>query len=184
MEKYFLNYQEAALLIIDIQERLAAVMKYKDQVADNCLHLIELAKLLEIPILLTEQYPKGLGKTLPEIQEVLPEYAPFEKTDFNSCREEGFLEKVLSMGRKKLILTGMEAHVCVLQTALGLIKEGYAVHVVQDVVASRYKKNFKVGIELMRSAGTVITSTETVLFQLLERSGTEPFKIISKRLKE
>jgi isochorismate hydrolase len=183
MDKFILDQQAAALVIIDIQERLAAVMKYKDQVVGNCLHLIELAKLLKIPILQTEQYPKGLGKMLPEIQEVLPAYAPFEKTDFDSCREEGFLEKVASMGRKKLILTGMEAHVCVLQTALGLIKEGYTVHVVQDAVASRYKKDFKVGIEFMRSAGIVITSTEMVLFQLLERSGTEPFKLISKRLK-
>ena len=183
MDKFFLDQQEAVLVIIDIQDKLVAAMKHKDQVVENCLHLIELAKLLEIPILLTEQYPKGLGKTLPEIQEALPEYAPFEKTDFNSCREAGFLEKVAATGRKKLILTGMEAHVCVLQTALGLIKEGYAVHVVQDVVASRYKKNFKVGIEFMRSAGIVITSTEMVLFQLLERSGTEPFKIISKRIK-
>jgi isochorismate hydrolase len=183
MDQFFLDHQAAALLIIDIQEKLAAVMKYKDQVVDNCLHLVELSKLLKIPILQTEQYPKGLGETLPEIKEVLPEYAPFEKTDFDSCREEGFLEKVAAMGRRKLILTGMEAHVCVLQTALGLIKAGYAVHVVQDAVASRYKKNFKIGIEFMRSAGTVITSTETVLFQLLERGGTEPFKFISKRIK-
>jgi isochorismate hydrolase len=183
MNKFFLNEQEAALVIIDIQDKLANVMKHKEQVVENCLHLIELAKILQIPILLTEQYPKGLGTTLPEIQEALPDYAPFEKTDFDSCREEGFLEKVAAMGRRKLILTGMEAHVCVLQTALGLIKAGYAVHVVQDAVASRYKKDFKVGIEFMRSAGIVITSTETVLFQLLERSGTDPFKSISKRIK-
>ncbi len=183
MDKYFLNSQETALLIIDIQEKLAAAMKYKEQVVDNVLHLIELAKLLKIPILLTEQYPKGLGKTLPEIQEVLPDYTPFEKTDFDSCREAGFLEKVAATGRKKLVLTGMEAHVCVLQTALGLMKEGYVVHIVQDGIASRFKKNFKIGIGFMRSAGMVITSTEMALFQLLEKSGTEPFKIISKRIK-
>jgi nicotinamidase-related amidase len=183
MDKFFLDQQSAALVIIDIQEKLAAVMEHKEQVVENCLHLVELAKLLKIPILLTEQYPKGLGKTLPEIQEVLPAYAPVEKTDFDCCREEGFPEKVASLGRKKLILTGMEAHVCVLQTALGLIKKGYAVHVVQDAIASRYKSNFKVGIEFMRSAGIVITSTEMVLFQLLERSGTEAFKLITKRIK-
>ena len=183
MDKYFLNSQEVALVIIDIQEKLAAVMKYKEQVIDNCLHLIELAKILQIPLLLTEQYPKGLGTTIPEIQEVLPDYAPFQKTAFDCCREAGFLEKIASLGRKKLILTGMETHVCVLQTALGLMKEGYAVQVVQDAVCSRSKKNFKVGIEFMRDSGTVITGTETVLFQLLERAGTEPFKIISKRIK-
>jgi len=183
MDKFFLSQQEAALVVIDIQEKLAAAMKHKEQVVSNCLHLIELAKILQIPILLTEQYPKGLGTTLPEIQEVLPDYAPFEKTTFDCCREAGFLEKVASTGRKKLLLTGMETHVCVLQTALGLMKEGYAVQVVQDAVCSRSKKNFKAGIEVMRDAGTVITGTETVLFQILERAGTEPFKIISKRIK-
>ena len=183
MDKYFLNSQEVALLIIDIQEKQAAVMKYKEQVVDNCLHLIELARILNLPILLTEQYPKGLGTTIPEIQEVLPDYAPFEKTAFDCCRETGFLEKVASTGRKKLILTGMETHVCILQTALGLMKGGYAVQVVQDATCSRFKKNFKIGIEFMRDAGTVITGTETVLFQILERAGTEPFKLISKRIK-
>lgn len=183
MDKFFLDQQAAALVVIDIQEKLAAVMKHKEQVVGNCLHLIELARILQIPILLTEQYPKGLGTTLPEIQEVLPDYAPFEKTAFDCCREVGFLEKVASMGRKKLLLTGMETHVCVLQTAVGLMKEGYAVQVVQDAVCSRSKKNFKTGIEFMRNAGAVITGTETVLFQILERAGTEPFKIISKRIR-
>jgi nicotinamidase-related amidase len=183
MDKYFLNSQEVALIIIDIQEKLAAVMKYKEQVVNNVLHLVELAKILQIPLLLTEQYPKGLGTTIPEIQEVLLEYAPFEKTAFDCCREEGFLEKVASLGRKKLFLTGMETHVCVLQTTLGLMKAGYIVQVVQDAVCSRFKKNFKVGIEFMRDAGAVITGTETILFQLLEKAGTEPFKIISRRIK-
>jgi nicotinamidase-related amidase len=183
MEKFYLEKQEAVLVVIDIQERLAAAMKLKDQVVGNCLHLIELAKIVQIPILLTEQYPKGLGTTLPEIQEVLPDYAPFEKTAFDCCREAGFLEKVAATGRKKLLLTGMETHVCILQTALGLMKEGYTVQVVQDAVCSRSKKNFKTGIEFLRDAGTVITGTETVLFQILERAGSEPFKIISRRIK-
>ena len=94
-----------------------------------------------------------------------------------------FWKRSPQLGRKKLILTGMETHVCVLQTALGLMKEGYTVQVVQDAVCSRSKKNFKAGIEFMRDAGRVITGTETVLFQLLERAGIEPFKIISKRIK-
>jgi len=183
MDKFFLNSQEVALVILDIQEKLAAVMKYKEHVIDNCLHLIELARMLQIPIILTEQYPKGLGTTLPEIQEVLSDYAPFEKTGFDCCREDGFLSLMASKGRKKILLTGMETHVCVLQTALGLMKEGYEVQVVRDAVCSRTKKNFKTGIEFMRNAGAVITGTETVLFQLLERAGTEPFKIISKRIK-
>ena len=183
MDKFFLDQQATVLVIIDIQEKLAAAMKHKEPVIDNCLHLIELTKILQIPMLLTEQYPKGLGTTLPEIQEVLTDYSPFEKKSFDCCREAGFLEKIASMGRKKMLLTGMEAHVCILQTALGLMKEGYEVQVVRDAVCSRTKKNFKAGIEFMRDAGAVITCTETVLFQLLERAGTESFKIISKRIK-
>jgi nicotinamidase-related amidase len=183
VDKFFLNQQNTALLIIDIQEKLAAVMRQKDQVVKNCLHLIELAGLLQIPILLTEQYPKGLGTTIPEIQEALPMYNPFEKTAYNCCLEAGFLEKVRSLGRKTLLLTGMETHVCVLQTSLGLMQEGYCVHVVQDAVCSRTKNNFKSGLEFMRDAGTVITNTETALFQILERAGTEAFKVISQRIK-
>jgi nicotinamidase-related amidase len=183
MDKFFLNQQNTALVIIDIQEKLAAVMKHKDQVVNNCLHLVELAGLLNIPILLTEQYPKGLGTTIPEIQEALPVYSPFEKTAFNCCQEAGFLGKVASIGRKTLLLTGMETHVCVLQTSLGLMQEGYHVQVVQDAVCSRTKSNFRSGLGFMRDAGTVITNTETVLFQILERAGTEAFKVISRRIK-
>ncbi len=183
MDKFSLNQQEMALLIIDIQGKLAAVMKHKDQVVNNCLHLVELAKLLQIPILLTEQYPQGLGTTIPEIQEALPAYNPFEKTAFNCCLEAGFLEKVADTGRKKWLLTGMETHVCVLQTSIGLMQEGYNVQVAQDAVCSRTKNNFRSGLEMMRDAGAVITTTETVLFQVLERAGTEAFKVIAQRIK-
>jgi nicotinamidase-related amidase len=183
MDKFFINQQDVALVIIDIQDKLAAVMKNKAEAVSNCLHLIELAKLFQIPILLTEQYPQGLGPTLPEIREALPSYAPFEKLSFNCCQEKGFPERVASMGKKKLLLTGMEMHVCVLQTGLGLMKEGYTVHVVRDAVCSRTEKNLKTGIEFLRSAGAVITSTETALFQVLQKSGTQAFKIISSRIK-
>lgn len=183
MDKFFINEHDTALLIIDIQDKLAAIMRHKGQVVNNTLHLIELAKILQIPILLTEQYPKGLGPTLPEIREALPVYAPFEKTAFNCCLEAGFLEKVAALGRKKLLLTGMETHICVLQTGLGLMKEGYSVQVIQDAVCSRTKNNFVTGITYLDRAGAVITGTETVLFQLLQKAGTEAFKVISKRIK-
>jgi nicotinamidase-related amidase len=183
MDKFFINEQDAALLIIDIQEKLAASMKHKDQVVTNTLHLIETAKLLQIPILLTEQYPKGLGPTLPEVQAALPAYAPFVKMSFDCCQENGFLEKVSALGRKKWLITGMEAHICVLQTSLGLMRAGHMVQVVQDGICSRRKSNFKTGIAFMDRAGAVLTSTEIVLFQLLQKAGTEVFKNISKRIK-
>ena len=183
MDKFFIKSEEAALVIIDIQERLAMTMKQKSQVVTNGLHLIETSKLMSIPILVTEQYPKGLGPTLPELRETLPVYAPFEKLSFNCCQEPGFLEKVGTLGRKKILVTGMEAHICVLQTSLGLMQAGYTVHVVQDAVCSRTKPDFKAGVEFMRNAGAVMTCTEIVLFQLLQKAGTEVFKAISKRIK-
>ncbi len=183
MDKFFLDKDEAVLVIVDIQERLAAVMSERKKVVDNCLHLIELARLLGIPVLLNEQYPKGLGPTVSEIRDALQPYEPLEKLTFSCCKGPAFPERLAAARRKKVILVGMETHVCVLQTCIGLLKEGYAVHAVGDAICSRTKDNFQTAIEFMRDAGAVITCTETVLFQLLEKAGTEEFKIISKRIK-
>jgi nicotinamidase-related amidase len=183
MERFFLDKDNTALVIIDVQERLAAAMKVKDEVIKNCLHLIELSRMLNIPIVVTEQYPKGLGTTVNEIKESLPLYHPIEKLSFNCCEEPNFLNELKRLNKKALILTGMETHICVLQTCIGLLREGFNVHLVRDAVCSRTKENWKTGIEFMRDAGAVATCTETVLFQLLKLAGTEEFKAISKRIK-
>jgi isochorismate hydrolase len=183
MDKFLLDKNEVMLVIVDIQERLAAVMPDRQRVVDNCLHLIEVSKLLNIPLLLNEQYPKGLGPTVNDIREALHPYKPLEKLTFSCCRGGSFLEALEASGRKKVILAGMETHVCVLQTVTDLLKEGYPVHVVRDATCSRTLENFNAGSEFMRDAGAVITCTETVLFQLLEKAGTEEFKNISKRIK-
>jgi nicotinamidase-related amidase len=182
-ERFFLSKDDAVLVIVDVQERLAVVMKEREKVVRNILHLIEAARLLHMPVILTEQYPKGLGPTVKEIREALPSHEPIEKLAFGCCGEPEFLKSLASKGRKKVILCGMETHVCVLQTCLGLLKEGYAVHLVRDAVCSRSKENFMIGGELMRDAGAVISGTETVLFQLLKKAGTEEFKTIAKRIK-
>ncbi len=183
VERYLLDKNNAALLIIDIQERLAAVMDKKEQVVRNTLHLVELAKMQNIPVVVTEQYPKGLGRTLPEITAALPSYLPIEKMTFNCCGESPFNEQIKGLGRKKFIVTGMETHICVLQTILGLLEAGYDVHLVADAVCSRTKANWRSGLELVRDAGAAITNTETVLFQLLGIAGTPEFKAISNRIK-
>ncbi len=183
MDKFFLDKSDVAIVIVDIQERLAAVMDERQKVIANCLHLIEGARLLGVPVLITEQYPKGLGPTVSEIREAAPDYRPIEKIMFNCCREPLFMGRLLETGRKKIVLSGMETHVCVLQTCVGLLKEGYGVHVAGDAVCSRSKDNFGAGLDYMRDAGAVITCAETVLFQLLERAGTEEFRTISKRIK-
>ena len=183
MEKFFLDKDNTALVIIDIQERLAVVMKQRETVVNNCLHLIEIAKIMNIPLVVTEQYPKGLGRTLEEIRKALPDYKPIEKLTFSCCDEQAFLNEIKTLNKKTVILAGMETHVCVLQTCIGLVRDGYNVHLVRDAICSRTKENWDTGIEFMRDAGAVITCTETVLFQLLKIAGTEEFKAISKRIK-
>jgi nicotinamidase-related amidase len=183
IDNFFLDKSDALLLIIDIQERLAVVMKEKDKVVKNTQHLIELAKMTNLPVVVTEQYPKGLGRTVPELQSVIPGYKPIEKTSFDCCGEPSFLSEIGKFGKKKIIIAGMETHVCVLQTTASLLKTGFVTHVVQDAICSRTKENWKTGIAFMHDAGAVVTCTETVLFQLLKVAGTEEFKKISQRIK-
>ncbi|UCG77440.1 MAG: hydrolase [Nitrospirota bacterium] len=183
IDKYFLSADDSCLLIIDIQERLAVVMDEKGPVIKNTNHLTELAKIHGMPIVVTEQYPKGLGPTVNEIKDPLPGYQPVEKISFDCCGEGSFNDLVMKLGRKKVIVAGMETHVCVLQTVLSLIKSGHEVHLVADAVCSRSPDNKKIAIELMRSAGAVITCTETVLFQVLKVAGTDEFRTISKMIK-
>lgn len=183
IDDFMLDRNDALLLIIDIQERLAAVMSVKDQVLRNVNHLVELCKMADIPVVVTEQYPKGLGRTVPEIRASLPVYQPVEKKTFNCCSEPLFMSEIKRHNRRKIIISGMETHICVLQTCIGLIKEGLAPHIVSDAVCSRTKQNWRRGLELMRDAGGVITCTETALFQLLGVAGTEEFKAVSKMIK-
>ncbi len=183
MDKYTLTKENALILIVDIQERLATVMTEREQVISRCHILIEAARRFAMPIVVTEQYPKGLGPTVSEIKDVLQSYEPVEKITFDCCAEPSFSHRIDTEGRRQIILTGMETHICVLQTCLGLLRQDYIVHVVQDAVCSRTKQNFRTGIEMMRDAGAVITSTETVVFQLLEKAGTEEFRAISKLVK-
>ncbi len=182
-QKYLLDAQDAVLLVIDIQERLAVVMKERDKVVRNCLHLIALAKMINLPVVVTEQYPKGLGRTVPEIRSAVPEYQPVEKVAFNCCGEPAFMAEIRKIGRGTVIVTGMETHICVLQTTIGLLQDGFRPHVVSDAVCSRTEENRTTGLEYMRDAGAAVTCTETVLFQILKVAGTEEFKKISQRIK-
>ena len=178
LSKFHLDEKGAVLVIIDIQEKLAGAMKEKDRVVTNCGHLIEISKLKDVPILVTEQYPQGLGTTIREIEAEVNEHAHFSKMCF-SCMEMPEIKRALDdLSRKKIILSGMETHVCVLQTCLDLLSSGYEVHVVSDATCSRSQENWKIGLEMMRDAGAVITSTETVLFQLLKVAGSEEFRRI------
>jgi nicotinamidase-related amidase len=176
------------LLLIDIQARLFQSMlpPIQDQMIQKIGLLLALAQKIGLPIIITEQYPKGLGETIPELKKVLDKYyAPITKLSFSCCREEGpFWEKVRETKKNQIILTGMETHVCVLQTALDFLQEGYQIFIPRDAVCSRKKGDWQIGLDLMKEAGAIITTTETIIFQLLERAGTEEFKFMSPLLKE
>jgi len=174
--RFRLRREDAVLVVIDVQERLAAAMAERERVEANALRLVRLAHLLGVPVVATEQYPKGLGPTVAGLRGELGDRAPIEKLTFDCCGEPGFLAAVGALGRRTLLLAGMEAHVCVLQTALGLLGRGLGVHVAADAVCSREAENARTGLELLRDAGAVVTCTETAVFQLLGRAGTAEFK--------
>lgn len=178
-----LDRDDAVLLVVDIQERLAVVMAERERVVANAGHLIATAKLLGVPVVLTEQYPRGLGSTVPELRAALAPAAAIEKMTFDCCGEPSFAPALEQTGRSTVIVCGMEAHICVLQTVLGLLATGLNVHVAADAVCSRSAENARTALELQRDAGAVITCTETVLFQLLGRAGTPEFKAIQTRIR-
>lgn len=182
MKKFDLKKEEAILLVIDIQERLASIMDDKDSVVNNTKTLIEASKLLDFPLIITEQYPKGLGSTLVELTENIDNPETYEKSSFNAYLED-IKEAIDSKYRKKIIIAGMETHICVMQTARELIGAGYQVFVVEDAVCSRTVENSKNGLDQMREMGAVITNTESVVFDLLKVSGTPEFKALSQMIK-
>lgn len=182
MDKFILNREDTVLMIIDIQEKLVPVMKYRDQVINNNKILISAAKEMKFPIIATEQYPKGLGRTVPEILDLIDDENIFAKTSFTAYTDD--VKKALkALGKKKVLVTGMETHICVFQTVRDLIDDGYEVFLVKDAVASRTKDNFLNGLDLINSLGAIVTNTEPSVFDLLKVSGTPEFKFISKLIK-
>jgi nicotinamidase-related amidase len=182
MDKYYLSQEDALLMVIDIQEKLVPVMKYGKQVINNTNILISLAQSLKMPLLVTEQYPKGLGSTVPELNINIEDSITCTKMTFSGCTAD-VLSVLKEKGRKKVIITGTETHVCVLQTVRDLLAEGYQVFVVGDAVCSRTKENYLNGLALMSAMGAVITNTETVFFDLLKEAGTPLFKELARLIK-
>lgn len=176
---------QPVLVIIDVQERLFNAMdaERRDDVIRNIKILGVAARRLTLPVVVTEQYPRGLGRTLPELRELLDDVAPIEKTTFSCCAADGFTDRLEALGGEPVILAGIEAHVCVLLTALDLLRQGFRVSVVADAVCSRTPANFEAGLAQARQAGAVVTTTETVVFQLLGRADTDAFREISKLLR-
>ncbi|WP_022850581.1 hydrolase [Limisalsivibrio acetivorans] len=181
---YQLKAYESALVVVDVQERLAPAMDNKvyERIKQNIIKLIKGFNIVDVPVFHTQQYSKGLGNTVPEIAELI-ENQHFEKVTFSCCGEKSFIEELKNAGVSSVVLTGMETHVCVLQTAIDLLQEGFKVHIAADAVCSRAKFNWEIGLRYMEKAGAIVTVTETVLFQLLEKAGTDEFKQVSKLVK-
>lgn len=174
-----LSTENTVLLIIDVQEKLVRAMAEREALVDNLQKLIKGANVLGLPVILTEQYPKGLGTTIPEVTTLLPEIKPFVKMSFSCCAEANFPETLKSLKRKHVLVAGIETHVCVYQTASGLVSMGYEVQVVADCVSSRVLANKNIAIDKLRDMGVNITSTEIALFELLGTAENKNFKDIS-----
>jgi nicotinamidase-related amidase len=172
-----LDPERATLIVVDLQEGFRKAVPDFDRVAKATATLIEGAGAIGIPVVVTEQYPKGLGKTAPEIAEHLPEGTePLEKVCFSAADAEGF-----DLGeRDQALVCGIETHVCVNQTTLDLLGSGVEVHVAEDAVGSRFEENKRIGLHKMERAGAVLTSVETALFELLGKAGTDEFKRVQK----
>lgn len=169
------------LVLIDIQTRLQSVMEpdAMNAVIRNCGILTTAAKLLEVPVLLTEQYPQGLGKTVPELSTTLSDIKPVEKMTF-ACTAEPKFTRQLTSDRPQIILAGMEAHICVLQTALGLIEGQKQVFIAEDAIISRNPVNKANALARLREAGCTISNTESIVFEWLGKAEGDAFKTISK----
>ena len=177
---------QSALVVIDVQERLFPAMDadHREEVMRNLKVLAATAQRLGLPTLATEQYPKGLGHTLPEMKAALPAgLEPMEKVAFSCWAVESFRTRLAASGKRQILLGGIEAHVCVLMSAIDLLAAGFAVHVVADAVTSRTQANWRLAMDYLRQAGAVVTTTETALFQLLGQADSDAFRELARLIR-
>jgi nicotinamidase-related amidase len=178
-----LTAENSALVLVDVQGKLAKAMHNREAFLDNIIRLVKGAQVFELPILWTEQYPAGLGPTMPEIAELLSDQNPVSKLSFSCCGNADFMEALNALQRKNMLVAGIEAHVCVYLTAADLVNLKYNVQIVADAVSSRTAENKQIGLEKCKQSGAGLTGTETVLFELLKVAEGEKFKKIIQIVK-
>jgi len=180
-----LEAEQCALIVVDMQEKLLPPIWEKERLVRNVQLLIRLAGILKIPALVTTQYAKGLGNTVPDIASMLPDTLPIDKLMFSCFGSDVFCSmlKRLPGQRTTILLCGMETHICVMQTALGALRDGYLVHVAADAVSSRTELNWRIGLDRMRAAGAIPSSTEMMIYELLRSSGAPAFREMLPYLK-
>jgi len=177
-----ISKEGTVLVIVDVQEKLFSFVAEKEKVVENIRRLIKFAQIVKMPIILTEQYPKGLGRTIKEIEELIPNIDRIEKVEFSCFESDGFKNGLQKLEAKTIILTGIETHICVSQTAI----EGLSSHrvcVVSDAVSSRNIGDKHIGLERMKQSGVTILSTEMLIYEILKRAGTNEFKEALKLVK-
>jgi nicotinamidase-related amidase len=171
-----LNREDCVFLIVDLQEKLIPHIADSEEVVNQTVRLIRFARALDLPLRWTEQYPKGLGATVPDVAEELKGMETFEKTAFGCLGDAAFREALDMTGRRKVVLAGVETHVCVMQTALQALNSGYDVFVARDAVGARKPLQHQTGLERMQAAGAQLVTVEMTMFEILRQAGTEDFK--------
>jgi nicotinamidase-related amidase len=174
----------AALVVIDVQERLAAAMPRRVEVLGAIRLLMDASRLLGVPLVVTRQYPRGLGALVPEIGCAVEGAPVVDKTAFDCMREPGFRDALARTGRRQVVLCGMEAHICVTQTALSLAREGHDVHVVADAVCSRRDRDRDTALDRLRAARITVTTAESVIYEVLGEAGTDEFRAVLALVKD
>lgn len=175
---------DAVLVLVDVQERLASAMSRRDEVVSGCLLLARAARILGIPVIVTRQYPRGLGEVVPEFTPLVADAVVVDKVAFDCMREPAFASALDASGRRQVVLVGMEAHICITQTALALLGEGYDVHVAADGVCSRRDRDRDGALDRLRAAGVVVTTVESVIYEALGEAGTPAFREVLALVKE
>ncbi|WP_026896054.1 hydrolase [Clostridiisalibacter paucivorans] len=175
--------EKSAGIIVDVQERLMPHIYENSTTIKNLKTLIEGLNILEIPLLVSQQYTKGLGGTVKDVSDSIGDFTPMEKMTFSCCDEEYFMKKIKDLEKEFFIIAGIETHVCVLQTSLDLLEKGYKVVLVEDCVSSRRENDKNMAVQRLRAHGAIITTYESLLFELCRYAGTEEFKKISKLVK-
>ena len=182
-EDGMIKRQDAFFVLVDVQGKLADLMFEKEKLFKNLQILIQGLRELEVPIVWAEQYPEGLGETVPEVKAVLGGLVPIAKRSFSVCRNPELMKEIRATGRREAIVAGIESHVCVYQTVSDLLSKDYGATIVADATSSRTKENRDIGLQRMLSEGAWLTSVEMLLFELLEHAEGESFKKISKLVK-
>ena len=174
--------EKTVFVLVDAQEKLVPVMSDAEKIIKNINILVKASKILNVSLIVTEQYPKGLGKTVDKI--ILPEKKYLiEKMHFSCFGSDEFVKKMKELGSRSIVLFGIEAHVCILKTALDGLKSDFQVHVVADAVSSRTEENKNLAFERMKQSGAFVSSTEMILFQLIDKAGTDEFRELSRLIK-